>query len=71
MLELQKYKLIWDELVIQRGAVFGRTKDPLDNINFNHLSRLGKGDIFHLEPLENEQTIEEILALGKEKNRIK
>lgn len=36
MLELQKYKLIWDELVIQRGAVFSKTKqDPFANINFN------------------------------------
>lgn len=72
MLEFQKYKLVWDELVIQRGAVFGRGKDdPLASLNFNHLSKLGKGDIFHLEPTQNDQTIEEILALGKEKNRVK
>jgi ATP-dependent DNA helicase len=58
MLELQKYKLIWDELVIQRGAVFGKKKeDPFANMNYNNLSKLGKGDIFHLEPEENDQTI--------------
>lgn len=49
MLEFQKYKLIWDELVIQKGAMFGRSKeDPFSNLNFNHLSKLGKGEIFRL-----------------------
>jgi hypothetical protein len=35
MLEVQKYKLIWDELVIQKGAMMKKkTDDPLSNINF-------------------------------------
>lgn len=49
MLNFQKYKLIWDELVIQKGALFGRTKeDPFSNIDYNKLSTLGKGDIYRL-----------------------
>ncbi len=58
MLEFQKYKLIWDDLVIQKGLVFGRGKDdPFSNVNFNYLSRLGKGDIIHLETERRDQTI--------------
>jgi SNF2 family DNA or RNA helicase len=72
MLDLQKYKLVWDELVIQKGLVFNRGKeDPFSNINFNDFSRLGKGDIVHLEPGRQDQTIEEILSLGVEKNKQK
>ena len=35
MSEIQKYKLIWDELVIQKGAFMSRRKkdDPFANFN--------------------------------------
>lgn len=50
MIELQRYKLIWDQLVIQKGSFFGKKKDnPFSNINYNSLAKLGKGDIFRLQ----------------------
>jgi len=38
ILELQKYKLIWDELVIQKGAFVGRNRsneNPFTNMSSN------------------------------------
>jgi SWI/SNF-related matrix-associated actin-dependent regulator of chromatin subfamily A member 5 len=72
MLEFQKYKLIWDELVIQKGGFVGKNKrkdDPFSNMNLNQLAMLGKGDIFKLEADESDQNIEVVLQLGEKKDR--
>jgi SWI/SNF-related matrix-associated actin-dependent regulator of chromatin subfamily A member 5 len=67
--EFQKSKLIWDELVIQKGALWqNKRQDPFKNLNLNHLTNLGKGDIFRLEADENPKGIEEILAYGEAKD---
>ena len=51
--------------MIQKGLVFGRGKeDPFYNFNYNDLNRLGKGDIFHLEPGRQDQNIDDILRIG-------
>ena len=63
--EFQKYKLVWDELVIQKGAFMAKKKDdPFSNFNIQSLATIGKGEIFRLEVDEKDRTIEEILALG-------
>lgn len=72
MLEFQKYKLIWDELVIQKGGFVGKNKrkdDPFSNMNMNQLAMLGKGDIFKLEADESDQNIEVVLQMGEKKDR--
>lgn len=70
--DFQKYKLIWDELVIQKGTFMSRKReDPFSNVSLQSLENIGKGDIFRLVLDENEKTIEEILALAEEKNKIK
>jgi SWI/SNF-related matrix-associated actin-dependent regulator of chromatin subfamily A member 5 len=69
--EFQKYKLIWDELVIQKGAFMDKKKkdDPFSNFNCQSLVNLGKGEIFRLEVDNNDRTIEEILMIGEEKDK--
>ena len=59
MLEFQKYKLIWDELVVQKGRFIGKKKkdDPFANFNYNSMAKLGKGDIFRLKPSEIDYSI--------------
>ena len=48
--KIQKYKLIWDELVIQKGTFMSKLKkdDPFKNFNLQSLDNLGKGDIFRM-----------------------
>ena len=43
--EFQKYKLIWDELVIQKGTFMSRKDrdDPFKNITLKQIANLGKG----------------------------
>ena len=64
--DLQKYKLIWDELVIQQGGFMAKKKveDPFKNFNIQQLANLGKGDIFRLKVDKSDKNIEEILAIG-------
>lgn len=70
--DFQKYKLVWDELVIQKGAFMAKKReDPFSSLTVDSLAQLGKGDIFRLEVEETDKTIEEILALGEEKDRQK
>ena len=49
--DCQKYKLVWDELVVQKGAFMTKKQkeDPFKNFNANQLVNLGKGDIFRLQ----------------------
>lgn len=57
--DLQKYKLIWDELVIQKGGFMSLKKeDPFQDISLQSLENLGKGDIWRLVLDEKEKTIE-------------
>ena len=69
MLEVQKYKLIWDELVIQKGALMGKKKsqDILGKLNYEEIAQQGKADIFRLTGTYDEQTIEELIEIGQEK----
>lgn len=71
--EFQKYKLIWDELVIQKGGFMTKKPkdDPFRNISAQQLLTLGKGDIFRLEVDQHDLSIDQILALGEQKDRQK
>lgn len=43
MLEVQKYKLIWDELVIQKGGLarMKAAEERFEKIDHNHIAGLG------------------------------
>jgi SNF2 family DNA or RNA helicase len=66
MLEVQKYKLIWDELVIQKGNLKGRkrTEDILGKVDYEDLALKGKGQIFKLKDCQDVKTIDELIQLG-------
>ena len=69
--EFQKYKLVWDELVIQKGAFMSKKskEDPFKNVNMQQLANLGRGDIFKLQIEETEKTLDEIQKIGIQKNK--
>ena len=49
ILDFQRYKLVWDELVIQKGMFnVNRKDDPLKNLDKDAMINIGKGDIFKL-----------------------
>ncbi len=69
MLAVQKYKLIWDELVIQKGSLAAKlNEDILSNFNAEELANLGQGDIFRIGNQSQPKTIEEIIRIGEEKD---
>lgn len=56
--DFQKYKLIWDDLVIQKSTFLAKNKeDPFESFNYKSLMNLGKGDIFRLEVDQNPKTL--------------
>lgn len=48
MSEVQKIKLVWDDLVIQKGAIFMKNEASISNNDANRLAQLGIGDIFRI-----------------------
>jgi SWI/SNF-related matrix-associated actin-dependent regulator of chromatin subfamily A member 5 len=72
MSEVQKIKLIWEDLVIQNGAIFLLKNEPdIKAAQMNKLAQLGIGDIFRIEGKVSDQDIDEIINLGKEKDEQK
>lgn len=62
---MQKYKLVWDELVIQQGNMIKKkNEDPLSHLNYNHLATLGMGEIFRLELEATEASLDDIIERG-------
>lgn len=53
MLEVQKYKLIWDELVIQKGSVINmKNEDILEGLNYEKIANMKKGEIFKIQAVK-------------------
>lgn len=48
-----------------------KREDPFKNLNLQSLVNIGRGDIFRLKLDNHDRSIEEILALGEQKDKKK
>ena len=73
MIEVQKYKLIWDELVIQKGklAYLTESNKAFSKLDFEKVLNYGTEDIFKLQENIDDKTIEQIIKMGEEKDKNK
>ena len=59
MLEVQKYKLIWDELVIQKGTIMNiKSDDIFSGLNYEKIANMKKGEIFKIQSSKDNKTID-------------
>ena len=58
MIEVQKYKLIWDELVIQKGklAYLTESKKAFDKLDYDKIVNYRAEDIFKIQENFNQGT---------------
>ena len=67
MIQVQKYKLIWDELVIQRGgfASMRSAENSFNKIDYEKMINVGAEDIFKIQENFDDKTIEELISMGQ------
>lgn len=68
MSEVQKTKLIWDDLVIQKGAVFMRSQPTVKASDIDRMAKMGVGEIFRFDGGVTGEDIDQIIRLGEEKD---
>jgi SWI/SNF-related matrix-associated actin-dependent regulator of chromatin subfamily A member 5 len=71
MSEVQKTKLIWDDLVIQKGAIFMKNQPTIKATDIERMAKLGLGEIFRFDGGVTDQDIDQIIRLGEEKDQQK
>lgn len=66
ILQVQKYKLIWDELVIQKGglAKIKSAEEKFEKMDLNNLAGWGAQEIFKFQQNYDDNTIEEIIKMS-------
>ena len=66
MLEVQKYKIIWDELVIQKGGLMRMkaAEEKFEKLDQNKIAGMGAEEIFKIQQHFDDKTIEEIIKIG-------
>lgn len=72
MIQVQKYKLIWDELVIQKGGFATlNSENAFSKIDYEKMINVGAEDIFKLQENFDDKTIDELIMIGQQKDENK
>lgn len=73
ILQTQKYKLIWDELVIQKGGMarLKMAQEKYEKLDYQKVALLGAQQIFKFQQNYDDKTIQEIIRMGEEKDKKK